>query len=143
MATGFRAGVGVKAKVFRSGRVLLLRRSATSPQYAGFWDLPGGSVQDRETLEEALLRETREETAFRLRVDRPYHAAVIMWPGGDGRVFPSVGVYFRTTLLSKGNPRLRPNEHSEYAWVPRNELGRFRMPAFWAKAVRLAFDRRR
>jgi len=143
MVRGFRAGIGVKAAVFHSGRILLLRRSWNAPQYRGLWDLPGGAVEKDESLEDALLREAWEETALRLKVGRAYHAVLTMWPAGDGTSFPSVGIFFLCRRLGRGEPRLRPNEHSEYAWVDRRALHRYRMPSFWAKAVRLAFDQSR
>ena len=143
MALRLRAGIGVKAAIFRSGRILHLRRSSTSPQYKGMWDLPGGAVERAETLEETLIRETREETALRLKVGRMYHAVLTQWPRGDGTSFPSVGVFFLCRKLGRDEPRLRSNENSEYAWVSREDLGRYRMPSFWAKAVRLAFNQAR
>jgi ADP-ribose pyrophosphatase YjhB (NUDIX family) len=49
----------VSVAVFRAGRVLLARR--TRPPFAGAFSLPGGLVEVGETLEDAALRELREE----------------------------------------------------------------------------------
>ena len=54
--------VGVGGVVVREGRVLLVQR-AREP-LKGLWSLPGGLVEVGETLEEALARELREETAL-------------------------------------------------------------------------------
>ena len=55
-----RALVGVKAVLYRGGRILILRRLPRAPQYPGHWDLPGGGVEKGESLERALVREVRE-----------------------------------------------------------------------------------
>jgi mutator protein MutT len=52
--------------VDRRGRVLLIRR-ARSPD-AGTWTIPGGRVEPGETVEVAVVRELREETALDARV---------------------------------------------------------------------------
>ena len=43
------------------GRVLLGRRDADKSYGAGLWGLPGGHVEDTETLAQAAARETLEE----------------------------------------------------------------------------------
>lgn len=48
-----------------SGRVLLQRRADAH----GTWGLPGGAMELGETLEEAAVRETREETGLDVRPD--------------------------------------------------------------------------
>ena len=44
-----RAEVGVKAVIRSNGKILVLRRSPRAPQYPGFWDLPGGTLEQGET----------------------------------------------------------------------------------------------
>ncbi len=58
--------VGVGGVVVREGRVLLVERA--SEPLAGQWSLPGGAVELGETLEEAVVRELREETGLAVRV---------------------------------------------------------------------------
>jgi ADP-ribose pyrophosphatase YjhB (NUDIX family) len=53
--------LGVSASVWRNGKVLLVQR-AKPPQ--GIWAFPGGHVEPGEKLEEAALRELREETGM-------------------------------------------------------------------------------
>ncbi|HEV2093992.1 MAG TPA: NUDIX domain-containing protein [Rubrobacter sp.] len=52
-------GVGVLALIERGGRLLMERRSD-----CGRWGFVGGSVEVEESLEEALRRETLEETGL-------------------------------------------------------------------------------
>ncbi len=57
--------LAVSAAIFRDDRVLIVRRAR--PPAQGIYTLPGGGVELGETLEEAVVREVREETALEVR----------------------------------------------------------------------------
>jgi len=56
--------LAVSAAIFRDGRVLIVRRGR--PPAHGLYTLPGGGVECGETLEEAVIREVREETGLEI-----------------------------------------------------------------------------
>ena len=59
--------VGVGAVIWNGdGQVLLIRR--TKAPRAGQWSLPGGKVEQGESLEQALRREVREETGLEVEI---------------------------------------------------------------------------
>lgn len=49
-------------------QVLLIERAR--PPFAGYLSLPGGGVELGETVEDALIREVREETGLTVRITR-------------------------------------------------------------------------
>ncbi len=55
--------VSVSALIFEGERVLLAHRRAID-----WWNLPGGGVEPSETVDEALVREVREETGLEVAV---------------------------------------------------------------------------
>jgi 8-oxo-dGTP diphosphatase len=55
--------------VGEDGRVLLVQRDR--PPRVGTWSLPGGRVEDAETVEAAVVREVLEETGLTVRVRAP------------------------------------------------------------------------
>ncbi|WP_262364217.1 NUDIX hydrolase [Arthrobacter echini] len=65
------------------GRFLLVLR-ANAPS-AGRWSFPGGRVEADESLEDAAVRETLEETGLHIRIDRLLGSLEI--PHGTGVVF--------------------------------------------------------
>jgi ADP-ribose pyrophosphatase YjhB (NUDIX family) len=54
--------LAVSAAVFRNAQVLIVRRGR--PPAHGLYTLPGGGVELGETLEQAVVREVREETGL-------------------------------------------------------------------------------
>lgn len=60
--------VGARAVVIHDGKVLLLRAEEPGRTY---YFLPGGHVQPGERLEEAALRELKEETGLDAAIERP------------------------------------------------------------------------
>ena len=73
----------VDAVAIRGGQVLLVRRGR--PPFEGGWALPGGFVDRGERLEEAVVRELREET------------------GATGRLLGIVGAYSRPDRDPRGH----------------------------------------
>lgn len=58
--------LAVSIAAFRDGRALLMTRA--KPPAQGLFTLPGGLVEAGETLEEACLRELREETGAHAKI---------------------------------------------------------------------------
>lgn len=83
-ARGRRPTVGVGAVVWRGAHVLLIRRG--KPPGVGTWSLPGGRQEWGETVEAALRREVREETALDLGPLTFVAVVDLVATGADGTV---------------------------------------------------------
>lgn len=129
------------AAIFRRGRLLLLLRSPTVP-FPGQWEIPGGHVEEGETLEEALIREVKEETGFDVVVGRPFHAWSYRLPSRLGRLVPTVEIDFQCRGATTSTPRLDAGEHTGFAWVLREELVRYPTAAVLDAIHRRAFASR-
>ena len=104
--------IGSNAIVERDGAVLLVRLNYGPRD--GHWALPGGLVENDETMEEAAIRETKEETGFDVQLDGLL--ASWMRPG-----FPILVVTYRAHIVG-GELRIAPDEASEAAFFPKAEL---------------------
>lgn len=58
--------IGVGAVVFRGGEVLIIKRG--NAPFLGQWSIPGGRLREGERLEDAAVREVREETGVEIRL---------------------------------------------------------------------------
>ena len=48
------------------GKIIFIRRK--NPPYKGSWALPGGFVEYGETVEDAVIREVKEETGIKIKI---------------------------------------------------------------------------
>jgi 8-oxo-dGTP diphosphatase len=76
--------VGVGAVIIQQNRVLLIRRGQAP--LLGEWSLPGGVLECGETLREAVIRETREETGLAVETGEMLGVYERIIRGEDGRV---------------------------------------------------------
>jgi O-acetyl-ADP-ribose deacetylase (regulator of RNase III)/ADP-ribose pyrophosphatase YjhB (NUDIX family) len=88
--------VAVDAIIDIDGSIVIVERS--NPPFG--WALPGGFVDNYESLEDAVRREMKEETDLELLDLRQFHA--YSKPGRDPR-FHTIGVVF--TAKGKGTPK--------------------------------------
>jgi ADP-ribose pyrophosphatase YjhB (NUDIX family) len=104
--------IGANTVVEKDGKVLLVRLNYGPRD--GHWALPGGLVEADETVEQAAIRETEEETGFTVGLD----GLLAMWMRSG---FPILVVIYRAHIVS-GDLRVAPDEASEARFFPRQEL---------------------
>ena len=114
MTPGARRLTAIVACVDASGRVLLVKQ--IGGPYAGAWLLPGGGVDEGESLEEGLRREMREETGCAL-ADVVHVATYLV----DERTqnFRALVHLYRATAL--GEPRAE--DRSAIRWAAPSDSG--------------------
>lgn len=93
--------------------ILLLRRSANDEFMPGSWDLPGGTVEEREHPLAAAARETEEEAGLLIADLKPLTIHSI-WDTKKKQQFITIIFY---TKKYRGRLKLNPNDHDDYVWV--------------------------
>lgn len=103
-------------------RLLVLRRNLDEDFLPGFWEIPGGGLEAGERFEEALVRETKEETGGKV-VAVGSESGTFDYLDGKGRKTRQYN--FHVTLEQPFHPVL--TEHCELAWIEKKEVGQFLM----------------
>ena len=111
--------VGVKGVIVKDGKALILRNS-TKFGRADIWDVPGGRIDDDESIEQTLNRELKEElpniknvrvgsllNAYRLHKDIDGDKSLVL-------------VFFKVEADFNGDPELS-DEHIDLQWVTEAE----------------------
>lgn len=106
----------VAGSVVTSGEKILLCRRAIEPR-RGFWTLPAGYMELGETVEEAAMREAREEACAQIEIDRVLAVYTVARIG-------QVQVMFRARLVSDIAPGPESLEVGLFDWkdIPWAEL---------------------
>jgi len=104
---------GACAIFLRDGRLLLARRSPLKRFYPDCWDRIGGHVEPGETIEQALVRECREEVGVEPARFGP--AGRVTLPEATAVAEATYHV-FRVTQWRGGEPRMLGDEHTEIGW---------------------------
>ena len=121
----------------RDGKVLLIRRG--KEPLRGRWVVPGGTVEPGETLEEALVREMREET--RLEVAPAGLLAVLdAIHREDGRLVYHYVILDYLCRYVSGEARAGSDAEA-LAWAGPDELPGFDLPPKAREVVLEAFSR--
>ena len=131
--------VGVGGLVWRSDRILLVRRNR--PPKAGEWSLPGGMLEVGETLQQGVAREVMEETGCEVAVGAVVATIDLITRDDDGRVHYH---YVLIDLLAEWiSGEGRPNdESSDLAWATLAELPEYHLWAETERVIRLSAQAR-
>jgi ADP-ribose pyrophosphatase YjhB (NUDIX family) len=119
--------VSVKGVLLRRGRVLLLRN------HRGEWELPGGRLEPRESPEEALAREIREETGLTATVG----SLVDAWIFAVTPRKRVVVLAYACRLRGRDGIRTSP-EHRMAAWLAVAALAKEPLPRGYLRSIRRA-----
>ena len=127
--------LAVSAAIFRTGKVLIVRRAR--PPSEGIYTLPGGAVEAGETLREAVQREVHEEISIAIEpVALAGHREVIM-RDKDGRTERHFVILCFAARWISGEPT--PNEElAEARWHDPAELAGMRTTEGLAEIVAAA-----
>ncbi len=106
--------IPVTAAIIQKDNKILIAKRASDKHLAGYWEFPGGKIEDEETDELCLVRELQEEMGIEVAVKGFFMENTHQYK--EKRVL--LKAYFCEII--KGDIVL--NDHDEYAWINKNEF---------------------
>ncbi len=96
------------ALIWRDGRFMICRRPMNKAR-GGLFEFPGGKAEEGESINEALIRECREELDITVKPGSVYMEL--------DHVYPDISIHLVliNCEIEEGEPKLL--EHSELLWI--------------------------
>ena len=114
--------------IIRDGKLLLLYRDSkpevsgsteTQESFAedeGYWDVPGGKVEEDESPTETAVREAREEIGVEVELEKPFYS-------GEFQKDDEIYLWHGYIASTEGDPELKEDELFEkMAWTDPADL---------------------
>jgi len=115
-----RPKVTVGAIIGKRGKILLVKRN--SKPFRNYWTFPGGHIDLRETVIQAIKREVKEETGLTLIKPRFFCF--------DDEIFPRLGWYAVLLVFfgkAKGKIKLQEKEVKEIRWFAKKDISKIKL----------------
>lgn len=106
----------------QDGKILITQRPAGS-HLEGLWEFPGGTIEEGESPEQALLREIKEEINLDIKVKK------LFWQERFEYDVKKIHISFYLCAITPGRQEVVPLEVADFRWVTIEELPNYKFPA--------------
>ena len=104
----------VAAAIIRDKNKILIARRANIENLVGFWEFPGGKVEEGETLQECLERELKEELGIVIKSGHELISSIYKYEHGSFKI-----IALDARIIS-GEVKLRV--HDKVRWLLTEEI---------------------
>ena len=112
--------IGGAALIFDDkGRLLVVKRSKEPAK--GAWDLPGGFVEVRETVEEGIIREVREELNIEVEPKEYLFSIPNQYVYKNLERYP-LDFFFKCSIKDMSQLKVDESENSAYTFLAPSEI---------------------
>lgn len=125
--------LAVSVAIWRGGEALLVRRAR--PPMASIWSFPGGLVETGERLEEAAVREVREETGLDVEIVAPIDRAEVIRRDAAGKVERHYVIMVFAGRYISGEARAG-DDADAVAWVDLSQLDGYELTPDTARILK-------
>ncbi len=103
--------------------ILLLKRSANENVLPGYWDIPGGTLEDGEDPYVGAIRETLEETGITITQPHLFFCTSNVDQTKDKQFVRLIFLTQTTTT----DVVLNPDDHDQYKWIKINDAEKLKL----------------
>jgi mutator protein MutT len=128
--------VGVGAIILNGDKILLEKRKNAPGK--GKWSVPGGLVELGESMEQAVIREVKEETGLEVYEPRLVDVVNYISLGERGAVIYHYVIVDYLVTVKSGKPKAA-SDAEDLKWIPFNEVEEYDL----TKSFRSFFRRNR
>lgn len=119
------------AVVVKNGKILIARRP-DNVILGNLWEFPGGKKKEKETLEDACIREVREETGISIRITKPIMAFK--------HHYSHYSILLHFFYGRHLNGRLKNRKETKLRWVPIQSLTNYAFPKANLRVIARIFE---
>lgn len=109
--------VQVTAAIFRDGGRVLLAKRPPEGMLGGMWEFPGGKQEEMENLEDALIREIREELGVKIEVKDKL--------GSYAHAYSHFSLTLHAFFCKLLSREISLTSHTDWAWVSLPDLNSY------------------
>lgn len=128
--------IAVSAFIIRDEKLLLLKRGEDDDFLPGYWEVPGGKVEDNESIEEGVIRETQEEAGLGVTPGPLF--GYFEYVSGSGK--KTVNLNFICQIATDGIVDVGTGEMERAEWVAETELSSYKISDVMRAACVQAFS---
>lgn len=106
--------IKVVAGILKKDDKILIARKKEGKSLAGYWEFPGGKIEEGETPQESLIRELMEEMRIKVKVNEYVGESIYDY----GNIVISLKGYLAEILEGE----ITLTDHDKYEWVTLEEV---------------------
>lgn len=109
----------VTAAIIRDGARILLTRRKPGQKLEGYWEFPGGKLEEGESLQTCVEREIQEELNWKIKAGEVVATSYYTYEHG------SIKLVAIEAVIVSGDPI--PTVHDKIEWVPVSRLLKYKL----------------
>lgn len=109
--------IQVTAAIIQKDQKIFIARRSANKHLAGYWEFPGGKIENGETDEECLSRELKEELSIVVNVQDFFME--------NKHDYGQKEIILKAYFCEFISGEIILTDHDQYAWVDRSELESF------------------